>query len=202
MAHLAWKKGLCHGRAAFLTTFQHEITFSLKTRNRSINFAMLPKYYIGKILPKHRISAIFAHKSRYTSFLHGVFGNPSCFFVSDWLRHTRSTLPYDAQPSDCIKQCPIFKPLRNRPNKPVYAVTFISRYCVISRWLPANKAVIFYYLSDPGLRRIPCYILLHCSEVLSFNCGLSVAKYRNRWSAMKNNNIGIGPKKPYRSSSP
>jgi len=44
-------------------------------------------------------------------------------------------------------------------------------------------------------------MLLHRTEVLSFNCGLSVAKYRHQLSAMKNNNIGIGPKMPYRSSS-
>ena len=29
MAHLAWKKGVCHGRAAFGITFQHKTTFSL-----------------------------------------------------------------------------------------------------------------------------------------------------------------------------
>jgi len=44
---------------------------------------MLPKYYIGKILPIYSISAIFAHKSHYASFLHGVFENPSCYFVYD-----------------------------------------------------------------------------------------------------------------------
>jgi len=33
------------------------------------------------------------------------------------------------------------------------------------------------------------------SSILSFNCGLSIAKYRHRLSAMKNKNIGIGPKK-------
>jgi len=43
-----------------------------------MNFAMLPKYYIDKIPP---ILAIFAHESRYASFLHGVFGNPSCYFI-------------------------------------------------------------------------------------------------------------------------
>jgi len=38
-----------------------------------------------------------------------------------------------------------------------------------------NKAMSFYYLSDPGLRlrRILCYTLLH----RTFNCGLSIAKY-------------------------
>jgi len=41
-AHLAWKKGVCHGRAAFDITFQHKITFSLKTRNRLMNFAICP----------------------------------------------------------------------------------------------------------------------------------------------------------------
>jgi len=29
------------------------------------------------------ILAIFAHENRYASFLHGVFENPSCYFVSD-----------------------------------------------------------------------------------------------------------------------
>jgi len=64
---------------------------------------------------------------------------------------------------------------------------------LIKRWLPANKAVVFNYFSDPGLRRIPCYTLFHRTEVLSFNCGLSVAKYRHRLSAMKYKNIDIGP---------
>jgi len=52
VAHLAWKKGVCRGRAAFDITFQHKTTFSLKTRNRPINFAILPN-----------------------------FGNPNCYFV-------------------------------------------------------------------------------------------------------------------------
>jgi len=56
-------------------------------------------------------------------------------------------------------------------------------------------------LRDPSWRRIPCYALLHRTEVLSFNCGLSVANYQYRLSAMKNKNIGIGLKKPYRSNS-
>jgi len=67
--------------------------------------------------------------------------------------------------------------------------------------MAANKAVVFDYLSDLGLCRNPCFTLLHCNEVLSFSCGLSVAKYRHRLSAMKNENIGIGSKKPYRSGS-
>jgi len=93
----------------------------------------------------------------------------------------------------------MFRPLRNHPNEPVYDVTFSLRVCAVSRWLPANKAVIFDYLRDPALHRILCYILLHRTEVLSFNCDFSVPKYRHRLSAMKNKNIGIGPKKPYRS---
>jgi len=48
-----------------------------------MNFAMLPKYYIGKILPISSISAIFAHKSHCASFLHGVFRSTSRYFVSD-----------------------------------------------------------------------------------------------------------------------
>ena len=48
------EKWVCRGRAAFDITFQCKTTFSLKTRNRLMNFAILPK-----------------------------FGNPSCYFVSD-----------------------------------------------------------------------------------------------------------------------
>jgi len=77
------KKGVCRGRAAFHITFQHKTTFSLKTSNRPMNSAMLPKYHIGKIPPICSISAIFVHKSHYAGFLHGVFGNPNCYFVSD-----------------------------------------------------------------------------------------------------------------------
>jgi len=40
--HLAWKKGVCRGRAAFDITFQHYVTFSLKTGNRPMNFAICP----------------------------------------------------------------------------------------------------------------------------------------------------------------
>jgi len=35
----------------FDITFQHQTTFSFKTRNRLKNFAKLPKYHISKILP-------------------------------------------------------------------------------------------------------------------------------------------------------
>ena len=80
-------------------------------------------------------------------------------------------VPYDIQPSDWFKYV-IFRPLCNRPNKPVYDVTFAPRFCVVSRWLPANKSVVFDYLSDPGLRRIPCYTLLHRTEVLSLSIEL------------------------------
>jgi len=71
VAQLAWKKWVCRGRAASDTTSQHKSTLSVKTRNQPMNFVML-KYYIGKILPIYSISAIFAHKSRYTSFQHSV----------------------------------------------------------------------------------------------------------------------------------
>jgi len=76
------QKRICRGRTAFDITYQHKTTISLKTRNQPMNFAMLPKYYICKILPMYSISAIFAHKSYYASFLHGVFRNPSCYFVN------------------------------------------------------------------------------------------------------------------------
>jgi len=70
VAHLAWKRGVCCGRAAFDITFQQKTTLSFKTRNRAINFGMLPQFYISKIPPIYSISAIFAHKSRYAGFLH------------------------------------------------------------------------------------------------------------------------------------
>jgi len=63
VAHLAWKKGVCRGRAAFDITFQHKTPFRLKTRNRPMNFAILPN-----------------------------FGNPSCYFVSDSLTQILCTL--------------------------------------------------------------------------------------------------------------
>jgi len=81
MVHLAWQKEVCQGRAAFDIIFKHEATFSLKTRNRPMNFAMLPKYYISKNPPIYSILAIFAHKSCYASFLRRVFRNASCYFV-------------------------------------------------------------------------------------------------------------------------
>ena len=82
------------------------------------------------------------------------------------------TVPYDAQISDCIKQCAIFRPLRNRPNKPANDVTFAPRFCVVSRWLPANKAVIFDYVSDPGLRRfhVICFFIAPKYCQLWFEC--------------------------------
>jgi len=81
--HPVWKKGVCHVTAAFEITFQHETALFLKTKNQLMNFAMLPKYYISKSLPIYNITAIFAQKRRYASFLHRVFGNPSCYFICD-----------------------------------------------------------------------------------------------------------------------
>jgi len=77
------KEAVCRKRSAFDIIFQHKATLSLKTRNWPMNFALLPKYYIVKILPIYSISAIFAHKSRYANFLHRVFKNPSCYFIYD-----------------------------------------------------------------------------------------------------------------------
>jgi len=53
------------------------------------------------------------------------------------------------------------------------------------------------YLSDLGFCRIPCFTLLHRTEVLSLNCGLSVAKYHHQLSAMKNKTIYTGAKKHF-----
>jgi len=52
--------------------------------------------------------------------------------------------------------------------------------------------VVNDYLSDPGLRRIPCYMLLHR---IVFQLWFRVAKYSHRLSTMKDKNIGIGTKK-------
>ena len=101
-------------------------------------------YCICKLLPIYSKSPIFAHKSRYASFLHGVFGNPSGYFVCDLVTQILGTVPYDTQSSDCIKQGAIFKPLRIRLNKSANDVTFAPKFCVVSRWLPANKSVAFY----------------------------------------------------------
>ena len=45
------EKRVCRGRIVLDITFQHKTTFSLKTRNQRMNFAMVPKHHIGKILP-------------------------------------------------------------------------------------------------------------------------------------------------------
>ena len=86
----------------FISFFSIKPHFLFKTRNQPMNFAMLPKYYIGKIPLIDRILAIFAHKSRYASFLNRVFGNPSCYFVYNESTQILCTVPYNAQPSDCI----------------------------------------------------------------------------------------------------
>jgi len=57
MAHLAWEKGVCRGRAAFDIIFQHKTTLCLKTRKRPMNFAMLPKYYT--VSPKFRRYTVY-----------------------------------------------------------------------------------------------------------------------------------------------
>jgi len=46
-AHLAWKEGVCHGRAAFDITFQHKTTFSfniVKRRLRTLRFFLRQKW--------------------------------------------------------------------------------------------------------------------------------------------------------------
>ena len=48
------------GRAALHIAFQRKTTLSLKTKNRSVNFAIL--HYIDKIPPIYNIAGIFAHK--------------------------------------------------------------------------------------------------------------------------------------------
>jgi len=50
---------------------------------------MLPKYNIGKIPPIYSISA--------TLLINGVFGNPSCYFVYDYITQILCTVPHDAQ---------------------------------------------------------------------------------------------------------
>jgi len=53
------------------------------------------------------------------------------------------------------------------------------------------RAAVIDCFSDPGLRRLRCCTVLHRSEFMPFNCGLSNAKIST--SAMKN--IGFGPEK-------
>jgi len=57
--------------------------------------------------------------------------------------------------------------------------------------------LLVYHLKSP---RVPLVVRVpqfenHCTKAMSFNCGLSAAKYQPWLSALKNKNIGIGPKK-------
>jgi len=87
-------------RAAFDITSQHEATFSLYTRNRPLKFAMLPKYLTGKF---RQYSVYWQYLLITAAFLHGVFGNPSCYLVSNLLKQIPCPVPYGVQPSHCIK---------------------------------------------------------------------------------------------------
>jgi len=69
------KKGVCRRRAA-LDTFQHNTTLSLMTRNQPMNFAMLPKYYIGKC-------RYTVYQQYLLPLINGVIANPSCYFIYD-----------------------------------------------------------------------------------------------------------------------
>ena len=48
MAHLAWEKGVCRGRAAFDITSQHKTTLSIKARNRPMNLQCCQSIKLAK----------------------------------------------------------------------------------------------------------------------------------------------------------
>jgi len=82
--------------------------------------------------------------------------------------------------SDCIKQCVIYRPLRNRSSKSLYDITFARRFLCGKQMTACEqirlRAVVVHCFSDSGLRRIRCCTVLHGSEVMSFKCGLSSTK--------------------------
>jgi len=95
--------------------------------------------------------ALFTHKSLLFC-TEWVFGNPSCYFVSDWLTQVRCPVPYGAQPFDYIKYCVTFRSLRNRPNKPLCDITFIRRF-LRDKHMTANKSG--YVLWSMSMGRSP-----------------------------------------------
>ena len=189
MAHLAWKKGSCCWRAAFHITFQRKTTLSLKTRNRPMNFAMLPKYHIGKICRHTAYRQYLLMKAPTLVFCMSV--RKPKLLLRLWLINANSL------------NCSLRRAaLRQSSQYGCLWHNICSQVLCGKENVTCKQGhVVFDYLSDPGLHRIPCYTLLHRTEILSFNCGLSVAKYRHRLAAMKIKNIRIGPKKPYRSRS-
>jgi len=94
-----------------------------------MNFVMLPKYLHRQYLLIKAATLVF-----YTECLETQVAK---------LTQILCTVPYDTQPSDCIKYSAIFIPLHNHPNKPTCDVKFAPRFCVVSRWLPANKSMVF-----------------------------------------------------------
>jgi len=120
------------------------------------------------------VTTIFAHNSGYAIILHRVFGNLSCYFVSDWLTQILCPVPYGAQPSTYIKQCAIYGTLRNGPNNSLCNVTFARKF--LHGKQTSECAVVVDCFRDPGWRRIRCCTVFHRSEVMPFNCGLSNAE--------------------------
>jgi len=82
---------------------------------------ILPMYRIGKILPIY-IGNICSWKCCAVA-LHGAFGNPSCYFVSDpdWLTQMLCLVP-------SAQSLHTYKPLCNSPDKVLYDVTFTHRF--------------------------------------------------------------------------
>jgi len=67
-----------------------------------MNFVMLPKYYIGKILPIYSILAIFVHKRRYASFCTEC-SETQVATLSLINQCKFSTVLYNMQPTDYVK---------------------------------------------------------------------------------------------------
>ena len=78
-----------------------------------------------------------------------------CCFIYDWLKNITCPVPYVAQPSDGIKTCVIYRPLRNRPIKPVCDVTF-ARRCLRGKQMTACEQIRIMCYGDwlwPAYRR-------------------------------------------------
>jgi len=104
------------------------------------------------------------------------------------------TLPYNAQPSDCTKWCAIFRPLHNRPSEPFYDITFAPRFCTADGCLWTRPWFLTILVTQ-------VYVEFH---VIRFFIALNYCLSTMAWvlqntgidySAMKNKNIGICPKK-------
>ena len=159
VAHLAWKKGVCRGRAAFDITFQHKTALSLKIRNRSMNFAMLPKYYIGKIraiystvywqyLLMKAITLVFSTGCSETKLL-----------LRLWLTNANSLYCSLRRAAVWLHQVVRIRNIWTAPQSSLSTGLWNnirSQVLCGEQMAACEQSRDFDYLSDPGLRRIPC----------------------------------------------